>query len=241
MAKYFLFFFTVLLSLSLGLFVGQNYFLPAGSNSEIASQTRSSGYDSQIDLNSGLKKKFMLLLDKIFAKNKIQSVEIQNTEIQSDGYDIEKDESQLEYSKSDQIQKEKPIEAKDFEQDVSADLKEYKKEIVEELPRKNPQSKAQETVLTTKTNKLKIKTDPNTSSLGWAIQVGAFQLESDAQKVETLIKNFNFPSYIYIADIKGQSWFRVNVGPFSTLTEATNFKQSQKVHEKFKGAFVRQL
>ena len=83
--------------------------------------------------------------------------------------------------------------------------------------------------------------DEEGAKSGWVIQVAAFQERGDADKVDLQITRAGFPSYIYRTKINGQTWYRINVGPFSTVTEATNFKQSQKVHTKFKGAFVRKL
>ncbi len=206
MAKFFLFFFTVLLSLSLGLFVGQNYFLSTDSTN-----TSVSNNDSNVSLNFGFKERFNSVMNSIFASEKIKPLEPEKI--------IKETESPQNYSQ----------EIKDLHKEYGVSLESAEKEKPKaELP---------------KAEGLKISSNEAEGSAqkGWVIQVGAFQAESDALNIEQKVKELGFPFYYYKADVKGQKWYRVNIGPFETLPEATQFKKTKNVQSKFKDAFVRQL
>lgn len=216
MAKFFLFFFTVLLSLSLGLFVGQNYFLSTEST-----KSAQMNYKPKIEFNLNFKEKFNSIMNSIFANNKIKSVE-----------------------------SDKSLANKTEDNSYSEDINNLHKEYGIDLEYENKQDQTAKSNVNekTKTEKLKpeaLKISSNEataqSKKGWVIQVGAFQAESDALNIEQKVKELGFPFYYYKADVKGQKWFRVNIGPFNTLPEATQFKKANNVQSKFKDAFVRQL
>lgn len=220
MAKFFLFVFTILLSLSLGLFVGQNYLL-----SDDLGKPNSKSESPSVSLDSlslNLKFKFNKLMDKIFAN---EEVKLADEEL----LDSEKETESPEEFISDQPEA------------VTTDVKVLTvKKASDAAPEAGNADTKALPAKTTDSNKEMPKVTFEKKE-GWVIQVAAFQEMSDALKVEQQVKDAKFPHYFYKTTINGQDWYRVNVGPFESVSEATNYKQSQKVHQKFKGAFVRQL
>ncbi len=206
MAKFFLFVFTILLSLSLGLFVGQNYLLDEEDRNEVAIDSKTDSFliPSNIELPSlNLRAQFKKLMDKFSAN---ETAEISSPD-------------------EDRVMKAKPSE-------IAPSKTEDQKALV---IAKDPVKK-----VATPDSDLK-QIDEEGAVSGWLIQLAAFQDLQDALKTEQQINEAGYPSYTYKAKVNGQSWYRNNIGPFSTAAEATQFKQSQKVHLKFKGAFVRKL
>lgn len=220
MAKFFLFVFTILLSLSMGLFVGQNYLLDnetAIENSDV-SPSESSATNQVI---FSLKTQFKKLLDKFVAND-------------------EASDPRPEALEDDKVTNKIIIKP---QEKISVDTKVQTKSTIEDnrsLEADSNPTKDSVKKVAKKPSRLE-EIDEEGAKAGWVIQVAAFQERTDADKVELQITRAGFPSYIYKTKINGQTWYRINVGPFTSVTEATNFKQSQKVHTKFKGAFVRKL
>jgi cell division septation protein DedD len=222
MAKFFLFMFTILFSLSLGLFVGQNYLLhDTLENPNLKSENTTISLNS---LSLNLKANFNKLMDKIFANDDVKITE-------DEEFIIEPETDSPEDTFDD-----KPMVG-------SADVKSLTvKKTSEPLPTESPKIEIEMKPISENSNKENNQIEaPSEKREGWVIQVAAFQEMSDALKVEQQVKEANFPHYFYKTSINGQSWYRVNVGPFESVSDATNYKQSQKVHQKFKGAFVRKL
>lgn len=81
----------------------------------------------------------------------------------------------------------------------------------------------------------------STPSSGWCIQVGAFRTEEEAQRLALDLEKNRYPHFVYQTQINGNTWYRVNIGPFDSPGAAATFKQSRSVGQKFKGAFVKKL
>lgn len=81
------------------------------------------------------------------------------------------------------------------------------------------------------------------SSVGshYTVQIGSFQTEGDAQKLtkEMLTKGIK-TSYV-TAQVKGQTYFRVNVGLFGTAKEADEYKKDFLEKTKLTSAFVQKV
>lgn len=220
MAKFFLFVFTILLSLSMGLFVGQNYLLDnetAIENSDV-SPSESSATNQVI---FSLKTQFKKLLDKFVANDEA-------SDPRPEALEDDKVTNKIIIKPQEKISVDTKVQTK-------STLEDNRSLEADSSPTKEPVKKVAK-----KPSRLE-EIDEEGAKAGWVIQVAAFQERTDADKVELQITRAGFPSYIYKTKINGQTWYRINVGPFTSVTEATNFKQSQKVHTKFKGAFVRKL
>ncbi len=76
---------------------------------------------------------------------------------------------------------------------------------------------------------------------GWCIQVGAFRTDEEAQRLALDLEKNRYPHFVYQTEINGNTWYRVNVGPFDSPGAAATFKQSRGIGQKFKGAFVKKL
>lgn len=217
MAKFFLLVFTILLSLSLGLFVGQNYLLNHDKPENISTTDKLNISIDSLSLN--FKTSFNKLMDKIFANDEV---------LLSDHSD----------TNSDPVKNLTDNKASEEQNDTF----ETPSPVVEESVKTKPVKEKQNV-------KPKIANEKSEPALtltekaqkGWVIQIAAFQDMNDAQKVEQQVNKHGYPIHTYKTEIKNQTWYRVNLGPFQSVTEATSFKQTNKVQEKFKGAFVRQL
>ncbi len=227
MAKFFLFVFTVLLSLSLGLFVGQNYLLEPDSSAAV--HTDENAFDQD---KSSVSSYIRNLVNQIFANDEIAVGKIKEGSAEVSENQIN-DQEELKNIKSIPMHqgKDEPIKFRDQNDSPAKNIvveTQKVKKVVEQKPAVENPISAQSNV------------GPNFLD-GWVIQVAAFQDVNDALKIKTKIVSAGYPNYVYKTEINGKFWFRVNVGPFRTVTEATNYKQTQKVHLKFKGAFVRKL
>jgi cell division septation protein DedD len=225
----------------MGLFVGQNYLLDAEKPEDFVSKTVGTELptlDLKTKINDGLQK----LKDKFFANDEASLPDPKNSETLED---LISDNDQT--LKGSQDKKEVPKLSIKKEQTQAFDDKSRTQKPKQEArpvigqPTK-PKTTAQKPVKNvTEPIQDSSEVESEGTSSGWVIQVAAFQDLSDARKVEQDILKASYPSYIYKAKINGNTWYRINVGPFDSVTDATNFKQSQKVHTKFKGAFVRKL
>lgn len=85
------------------------------------------------------------------------------------------------------------------------------------------------------------KASTTTTPKGWCIQVGAFRTDEEAQRLALDLEKNRYPHFVYQTEINGNTWYRVNVGPFDSPGAAATFKQSRGIGQKFKGAFVKKL
>lgn len=242
MARFFLFTFTILLSLSLGLFVGQNYFLEL-NEVEIVQEPSSksqagesvSGYenedpkasDNSADLDNdsdpndfSLSKSFYKILDKIFANEEVEPVsDTSAADIRMESEEISKPMVEKEVSlDEEEPENSEPFGRKNVEEKLTGDAP----------PKDSPQKMVVE------------KQEPQQIS-GWVIQVSAFQLEKDAVSVLEKIKSKNLIGFYYKIDLKGKDWYRVNIGPFESINDATTYKMKNKISRIFSGSFIKKI
>jgi cell division septation protein DedD len=66
----------------------------------------------------------------------------------------------------------------------------------------------------------------------FTIQIASYPSETEAQKKTDELKKLNFEAFYTPATIKGQTWFRVNVGTYTTAREAQDHKNDlvEKTH-----------
>jgi cell division protein FtsN len=66
----------------------------------------------------------------------------------------------------------------------------------------------------------------------FTIQIASYPSETEAQKKADELKKLNFEAFYTPATIKGQTWYRVNVGSFATSREAQDHKADliEKAH-----------
>lgn len=76
---------------------------------------------------------------------------------------------------------------------------------------------------------------------GWGIQVASFRSSKDAASVQKKIESSRYPNFIYQTQLNGETWYRVNIGPFDSSGAAAAFKRSRNIGSQFKGAFVKKL
>jgi septal ring-binding cell division protein DamX len=80
-----------------------------------------------------------------------------------------------------------------------------------------------------------------TGTSKFTIQIASYPSESEAQKKADELKKLNFEAFYTPATIKGQTWFRVNVGTYATSKEAQEHKTEliEKIHST--SAIIQQL
>jgi cell division septation protein DedD len=83
--------------------------------------------------------------------------------------------------------------------------------------------------------------ETTTGGANYTVQIGSFPSEADAQKLtkEMLAKGIK-TSYVS-AQVKGQTYFRVNVGFFGTAKEADEYKKDFLEKTKLTSAFVQKV
>ncbi len=75
----------------------------------------------------------------------------------------------------------------------------------------------------------------------YTVQVASYSAENEAQKMAADLKAKGFSSFYTSADAKGQTWYRVSVGLFSTQDEASKFKSKLMEETKISGAFIQKI
>jgi cell division protein FtsN len=80
------------------------------------------------------------------------------------------------------------------------------------------------------------------SALGkYTVQVAAYNTEKEAQGMSADLKSKGFSAFYVSASVKGQTWYRVSVGLFSTLKEADAYKKDLIVRAKVSSAIVQKI
>ncbi len=73
---------------------------------------------------------------------------------------------------------------------------------------------------------------PPASSKGWAVQVNSCRSYTQAKNLQERLRNRGLGAYITEATIKGEKWYRVRIGFYSTKEEAV--ETGKKVVSEFK-------
>ena len=73
------------------------------------------------------------------------------------------------------------------------------------------------------------------------MQVAAYGTEKEAQGMSADLKNKGFSAFYVSANVKGQTWYRVSVGLFSTSKEAETYKKDLTERAKISSAIVQKI
>ena len=80
------------------------------------------------------------------------------------------------------------------------------------------------------------------SALGkYTVQVAAYNTEKEAQGMSAELKTKGFSAFYVSAAVKGQTWYRVSVGLFSTAKEAEAYKKDLILRAKVSSAIVQKI
>ncbi|MDQ6962461.1 MAG: SPOR domain-containing protein [Mariprofundaceae bacterium] len=78
---------------------------------------------------------------------------------------------------------------------------------------------------------------PSTSSTGqYRIQVSSFQYQRDAQAMQAKLQGLGISSKLAQAQVNGRTWHRVQVGPYTSMTEARSAKSN--LQSSIKGSML---
>lgn|SRR6185312_7400232 len=81
-----------------------------------------------------------------------------------------------------------------------------------------------------------------TSAVGkYTVQIASFAAEKDAQKKAAELKDKGYSAFYVAAKIKGQAWYRVSVGLFTTSKEADTYKKDLMKNGKVASAIVTKI
>jgi hypothetical protein len=72
----------------------------------------------------------------------------------------------------------------------------------------------------------------------WAVQVNAFPNKSSADVSATKLKTKGYDAFIVVSETKGQTWYRVRVGPFDSRVRAETMRNILDSREGFRDAFL---
>jgi DedD protein len=72
----------------------------------------------------------------------------------------------------------------------------------------------------------------------WTVQVGATMDSRQALDMTLRLRALGFRAYTVQAPLRGQTWYRVRVGPFATRQEAREVEARLRQTGEFSGAYV---
>ena len=72
----------------------------------------------------------------------------------------------------------------------------------------------------------------------WSVQVSATPAKEIANGLAQQLKSEGYSVYIIQAEVKGQTYHRVRIGPFSAREQAESVRQSLARHESYRDAFL---
>ncbi len=75
----------------------------------------------------------------------------------------------------------------------------------------------------------------------YTVQVAAFASKSEAEGRVTGLKNQGFEAFFIPAQVKGRTWYRVNVGLFASENEAKNYRKDFLIKSKSNDAIVQKI
>lgn len=75
----------------------------------------------------------------------------------------------------------------------------------------------------------------------FTIQVASYATPEEAEKRVSELKSLKFEGFTTAATIKGNLWYRVNVGMFATIKEAQDYKSLLTEKAKIKAAIIQKL
>ena len=76
------------------------------------------------------------------------------------------------------------------------------------------------------------------SNKNWSVQVSATPSKEIADKLVQQLKSEGYAVYVVQAEVKGQIYHRVRIGPFSAREEAEPVRQSLTRHEAYRDAYL---
>jgi cell division protein FtsN len=80
------------------------------------------------------------------------------------------------------------------------------------------------------------------SAIGkYTVQVAAYPNEKEAQTMAADLKSKGFSAFYVSAKVKGQTWYRVSVGLFTTIKEADTYKSDLITRAKVSTAIVQKI
>ncbi|MFN3698138.1 MAG: SPOR domain-containing protein [Pseudobdellovibrio sp.] len=75
----------------------------------------------------------------------------------------------------------------------------------------------------------------------YTVQIGSYPEESEAQKVSDSLIARGYKANTVPADVKGKTWYRVQVGMFRTVAEAQDYKKELMEKNKLSSAIVQKI
>ena len=72
----------------------------------------------------------------------------------------------------------------------------------------------------------------------WSVQVSAKTSKETADKLAQQLKSKGYAVYVGQAEVKGQTYHRVRIGPFSAQEEAESVRQSLTPHDAYRDAYL---
>ena len=79
--------------------------------------------------------------------------------------------------------------------------------------------------------------DPRTSGT-WAVQVNATKDQATATRLILQLEARGYPAYLFKVRLRGETWYRVRVGRFATMEQATAMVVRLKNKERYPRAFL---
>lgn len=132
---------------------------------------------------------------------------------------------------------EKPTNVKPSEKVAAAEVKEKVALAKADAPPTKPAEKAAPVVNTAKKIEA-VAVESKASGKPWRAQVNAFPDERSAQQIVDRLKIKGYNAYVTEVQNKGKTWFRVNVGKYSSRDEADKMVDLLRTKENYPKAFA---
>lgn len=87
----------------------------------------------------------------------------------------------------------------------------------------------------------KAKNIGSTLNYHYTVQVGAYTTTSDAEKMTETLKSRGYKAGYVVADVNGKTYYRVQVGLFTNLDEAQNFKKEVMEKNQLSSAIIQKV
>ena len=136
---------------------------------------------------------------------------------------------------------EKPKTAKPPEKIAAAEVKEKAPPVKMDPPPIKTAKKEVDKATPAADSPKKIETataEPKASGKPWRAQVNAFPDERSAQQIVDRLKIKGYNAYVTEVENKGKTWFRVNVGKYSSRDEADKMVDVLRTKENYQKAFA---
>jgi cell division protein FtsN len=234
-------FFISLLSFSVGTFVGKQFSDSQHNMAKLENNAESEGneesHSEDVAHSEGESDREVASIDpnstEVTPENSLTSQDIDKF-----AEDFAKEGSQEEAKDEKNVAKQaEPTEEKPVKDSVQ--LKKVQK-VAEKIAQGKPITEPETTTEVRVPSSLPNQVKPSAEGK-YTVQISSFQVEADAKQRAEELKAKGFSAFYIPADVKGTTWYRVNVGQYTTQEEAKKFSEELKAQANIKNVLIQKI